>query len=88
MTFEDKFAQFHLWDLIGWCFVIAAWLVFELWGATHRYDATFTYLLRTTCSSFRYGRLCLTVAWIVLGWHFLWYDTGWWRTLLTWMKGN
>lgn len=86
MNFADKFANFRMWDLVGWCVIVAMWLAWEIWGATHNSAATFTYLIRTTCASFRYGRSCLSFAWVVLGWHFLWYDTRWWRALIAWVK--
>ena len=87
MNFSDKFSQFPMVNLVGWCVVIGLWIGWEIYGATHFQGATFTYLLRTTCSSFRYGRMCLTIAWLVLGWHFLWYDSKWWKAFMLWLRG-
>lgn len=87
MKFADRF-PFPLHNLVVWVVIIAAWCVWEVWGASHAKAATFTYLLRTTTDAFRYGRLCLLIAWLVLGWHFIWHKAAWWLSFVGWLRGN
>ncbi len=79
MSWTDRFNNFPMANLIGWCIVCGLWVGWELWGATHARGATFTYLLRNTLP-----RWSVLIIWLVLGWHFLWWDATWWKAFLRW----
>jgi hypothetical protein len=81
MNWTDRFNAFPMTNLIGWCVICAVWLGWEIWGATHAEGATFTYLIRNSAPKW-----AVLIAWVTLGWHFLWYDSAWWLSFIAWLK--